>query len=180
MVRLCMKIIGLALSGALLAAPLTTQASDITVIVDGQSVIFEDVQPTIIDARTMVPLRGVFDMMGFSIDWDSNISTATLSSYGTTITVRSGDSFITVNGVLHTSDVAPRIQDGRFMLPLSLIAESTGAEVSWDQNTRTVSIITATRAPEVKPVQLELAEPLRFNPILEDISLSLAEVQKTR
>jgi len=76
-----MKIIGLVLCSALLAAPLATQASDITVIVDGQPVFFEDVQPSIVDGRTMVPLRGVFETMGYVVNWDNDTSTAILNNH---------------------------------------------------------------------------------------------------
>jgi len=187
-----MKIIGLALCSTLLAVPLTTKASDVTVIVDGQPVFFEDVQPSIVDGRTMVPLRGVFDMIGFSIDWNSNTSTAILNNYGTTITVTAGDSFIIANDAVHTSDVAPRIQDGRFMLPLSLIAEATGAKVNWDNDTRTVYIITESvfhiENPVIESEDLDPPEqiapspdsrPLLFQYELRGVSMEIFHIDQS-
>ncbi|MCL2400991.1 MAG: copper amine oxidase N-terminal domain-containing protein [Defluviitaleaceae bacterium] len=176
MVRLCIKIIGLVLCSALLAAPLTTQASDVIVIVDGQPVFFEDIQPSIVDGRTMVPLRGVFETMGYVVNWDDDTSTAILNNHLIGVTVRIGDPFITVHGVRRTGDVPPQIQDGRFMLPLRLVAESTGATVEWIEDARTVSITTANLLTGTDLEHLPLAEPLHVTPM--DISMHVVDLRK--
>ncbi|MCL2198784.1 MAG: hypothetical protein FWB80_07660 [Defluviitaleaceae bacterium] len=49
---------------AVLFLPTTVYANDITVLLDGVTVVFEDVQPVIIQGRTHVPIRGVFDFDG--------------------------------------------------------------------------------------------------------------------
>jgi len=47
-----------------------------------------------------------------------------------------------LDGELLTFDVAPRMADGRVMVPMRAIFEALGAEVEWDEDSRT---ITATR-----------------------------------
>jgi len=46
-----------------------------------------------------------------------------------------------VNGQPAQSDAAPFIAYNRTMVPLALIAENLGADVHWDGETRTVTII---------------------------------------
>ncbi|MCL2016872.1 MAG: copper amine oxidase N-terminal domain-containing protein [Defluviitaleaceae bacterium] len=124
--------------------PLLAQSaeSNISVNVNGSNIVFTDVQPMIINDRTMVPLRGVFENMGFAIEWDSQTATAAISNDSTTILVRENVDFITVNDVQVFGDVQPFIYNGRFMLPLRLVAEATGAYVDWVADTNSVVILT--------------------------------------
>ena len=43
----------------------------LSVYIDGKEVEF-DVQPQVIDGRTMVPIRAIFEKMGASVVWDEN------------------------------------------------------------------------------------------------------------
>ena len=103
----------------------------IPVYVDGERVVFEDVQPMLVEERTLVPVRGVFEHMGFNVDWDPITYTAYLTRPGDVISIRRGDIFFTVNGVRNYPPVPPQIIDSRFMLPLRAVAEATGAYVYW-------------------------------------------------
>jgi|GEM_PF-2078229 len=144
--RLFMNCIGLAIVLALLAAPVIVRAEEvtsdsITVLVDGKTVIFTDIQPRIVDGRTLVPIREVFEMMDFSVTWSRGTSSARIRNDDTLVTARIGEDFITVNGVQRSGDVPPQIYDGRFMIPLRLVAEATGKNVYWNGDTRTAYII---------------------------------------
>jgi hypothetical protein len=46
-----------------------------------------------------------------------------------------------VDGQVITSDVAPQIVDGRTLVPVRAVSEALGCEVSWDNNTRSVIIV---------------------------------------
>lgn len=48
-----------------------------------------------------------------------------------------------VNGKKPAFDVQPQIQDGRTLVPFRALAESLGAQVSWDGNKRQVTVIRA-------------------------------------
>jgi hypothetical protein len=91
----------------------------------------------------MVPLRGVFEQMGFTVNWDAGTSTATMQREGTTISITIGNSFITVNNQQIHPDVPPQLINGRFMLPLRTISEATGDTIDWDGATSTARITTA-------------------------------------
>ena len=116
-------------------------ASDIVVEVNGNNIVFEDQQPEIVDGRTLVPLRGVFDSMGFSVEWDEASRSAKISNSIKDITMTENIKRVTSNTKTIDIDVAPQIIGGRLMIPLRAVAESIDASVNWDSSTRTVSII---------------------------------------
>ena len=59
--------------------PLTAYAdNDVKVTLNNAPISFETAQPTIVNGRTLVPLRGVFDKMGYEISYDNVTKTATL------------------------------------------------------------------------------------------------------
>lgn len=53
-----------------LAIACSSFARQITVKVGGQVVLFRDAQPQLIEGAIFVPIRGVLEQMGATIDWD--------------------------------------------------------------------------------------------------------------
>lgn len=119
---------------------------EVTVQVDSKALSF-DVPPQIIDGRTLVPLRTVFHALGATVEWDP--VTQTVSSYKEDIEIilRIDTPFITVGQITTPLDVAPRIINGRTLIPLRAVAESFGCTVRWDSATYTVFIDTAYAEP---------------------------------
>jgi len=115
-------------------------ASDITVKLNGKEIYFEDQQAEIVEGRTLVPLRGVFDSMGFDVEWDASTRSAEISNSLNDITMTENINRIVANTRTIDIDVAPQILNGRLMIPLRAVAESVDADVEWDGNSRTVSI----------------------------------------
>ncbi|HWP98097.1 MAG TPA: copper amine oxidase N-terminal domain-containing protein [Syntrophomonadaceae bacterium] len=110
-----------------------------TVFLDGQVLSF-DVPPMIIDGRTMVPLRGIFEAMGAKVSWDADTNTATGEKDGIKVIVPVGSIFPTINGVAKTLDVPAQIVNGRTLAPLRFVGEAFGGSVSWNADTQTVNI----------------------------------------
>ena len=52
-----------------------------------------------------------------------------------------GKKSATVNGKEVVLDVAPFIVNGRTLVPIRFISETFGAQVNWDGNTKTVTIV---------------------------------------
>lgn len=59
---------------------------DIKVKIDGQQIAF-DVPPQLINDRTMVPLRAIFEALGATVDWNDDTQTVTSTKGGTTISL---------------------------------------------------------------------------------------------
>ena len=102
----------------------------ITVVLDGEVVTF-DVPPQIINGRTMVPIRAVFEALGATLDWNASTrtATATIDDYVVKCTIDS--KVLTVCGEETMMDVVPVIVGGRTLMPLRFAAEAFGCTVSW-------------------------------------------------
>lgn len=96
----------------------------------------------ILNERVMVPIRGVFEKLGYNVSWNENTKTALLVNKENTITIRNGSKYIYVNARAVMSDVPQIIIDGKMYVPLRLISEAISAEVIWDNNNKSVNIIT--------------------------------------
>lgn len=99
-----------------------------------------DVPPTIIDGRTLVPLRVIFEALNAQVAWDNNTKTVTGSKGNTTVVLKINSKTAQVNGKNTLLDVPATIVDGRTMVPARFIAESLGKKVGWAENLRTVLI----------------------------------------
>lgn len=99
-----------------------------------------DVAPAIIDRRTLVPLRAIFEALDAQVVWDNNTQTVTGSKDNTTVVLKINSRTAQLNGSNILLDVPATIVDGRTMVPARFIAESLGKKVSWEENLKTVLI----------------------------------------
>lgn len=99
-----------------------------------------DVPPMIINDRTMVPLRAIFEALGADVQWDGDTRTITGKKGDTTITMQIDNLTMTKNGAESALDTPPQIVNDRTLVPVRAISESFGCDVAWDGNTRTVTI----------------------------------------
>ena len=104
------------------------------------TVSFPDQKPVLVNDRTMVPARGVFEELGYKVDWDDKTSTALVSGSGITVSVPINSTTIYKNGEPITLDVPAQLIGGRTMLPLRAISEALDLEVEWVEITSTVII----------------------------------------
>ena len=130
---------------AVALAATVASAQRIQVTVDGEPVRFQGQQPTYMDGRVLVPLRGVFEEMGAYVQWDSAARMVVATSGNTDVRLRIGDRQAQVNGQWQTLDVPARIVNGSTMVPLRFVSEALGADVMWNAQNSEV-IITTTRA----------------------------------
>ncbi|MBR3281287.1 MAG: copper amine oxidase N-terminal domain-containing protein [Clostridia bacterium] len=103
------------------------------------------VEAQLINNRTMVPLRKIFESLGCTIDWNQETKTVTAKQNNKTIKLTIGNN----NASLINNDIeekivldsAPVIVDNRTLVPLRFIAESLGCDVGWDQKNQTAIIV---------------------------------------
>ena len=134
-----------------MAADTASTAGDVppSVMVNGEVVDFPDAAPQIVDGRTFIPLRAVFNVLGFADDnitWDGETRTATAVKDDLTITLTEGENTVTVTRGEETetqeTDAAAYVDaaTGRVLVPLRFVAQAVGCNVGWDGNTRTAII----------------------------------------
>ncbi len=117
-------------------------SNDIKVIVDGIVVNF-DVQPQIIDGRTMVPLRAIFEALGATVDWNESTKTITANKGDLFVKCAIGSYSMDTSSGTKTIDVPPTIINSRTLVPARFIAEGFNCDVQWDAANRRVTITSA-------------------------------------
>ena len=143
------------LMGLVSPTNLVLHAGEVNVTIDGLPVDFEGQPPAIIDGRTLVPVRGVFEALGFEVGWDQYTQTAILWQTGyihhegeavevvtTEITITVGRDAFTINDRDIPLEVPAQNIDGRTLLPIRAVLESIGLNVDWCQETSTVIVTT--------------------------------------
>ena len=149
------KILGIILAVMMLAT--VAFASDITVTLNGAAIDFADQPATIVEGRTLVPLRAIFEALGASVEWDQATKTVTSAMDDTTVKLTIGDNNLYKNGEAVTLDVPAQIINSRTMVPARAIAEAYGVDVQWDSATRTVVL-----TKEEKVVEEEKVDDSKF------------------
>ena len=103
----------------------------IDVELNGKKLFFD--QPAmIINGRTLVPMRVIFEELGATVSWDNATETVTAVKDGKTIKLKIGSNVMTVNGESKTLDVSASIRNDRTMVPVRAVSEALGASVNWD------------------------------------------------
>ena len=111
----------------------------IWVFVNDERVYF-DVEPIIINNRTMVPMRAIFEALGAEVEWDDNTSTAIGELDGITVEITIGDDCLYRNGRRKSLDSPAIIVSDRTLVPVRAIAESFDCDVEWDGDNMVVDI----------------------------------------
>ena len=100
-----------------------------------------DVPAMIIDDRTLTPARFVAEALGAKVEWDDETRTVTITKDEYKIVLVIDSNIAEINGEQVEIDVPAQIIDDRTLTPARLVAEALGAVVSWDDATRTVTIV---------------------------------------
>ena len=127
-------------------------AANPKVQIDGKMIDFTDengnkVEAQLINNRTMVPLRKIFEELGCTIEWNQGTKTVRATKEQQTIKLTIGDKrayatdYFGRNETEIIIDSEPVIVDNRTLVPLRFIGESLGCDVGWDQANQTAIII---------------------------------------
>jgi competence protein ComEC len=135
-------IIAAVLVAALLVSvPLS--AGDLIHLVINGSEMYPDVPPQLVGGRVLVPIRFISEAFGFQVHWDQAMQTAMVWSSGPMPPIPPGTpgaARLVVEGAEVKSDVPPQIVNGRLMVPIRVVSEAFGFQVSWLQGYRTATV----------------------------------------
>ena len=127
---------------------LSVFAQDATVYINGEQ-LETPVPPQIVNDRTMLPMRAIFEALGATVQWFEEDKLIIAVKDDKTVTMKIGSYEIVYQSVLDGSvkiielDVAPFIvNDGYTLVPVRAIAEALGANVEWVEETQQVLIVT--------------------------------------
>ncbi len=124
----------------------------ITVLLDGNPLSF-DVPPQLINGRTMVPLRVIFEALGATVYWDDATQTVTAVKGATIVELTIGSDTMYHSGDKAFLDSPACLIDGRTLVPARAVAEAFGMLVDWDDTTHTVTIDTPAEPVQEAPAE---------------------------
>ena len=100
----------------------------------------------IINGRTLVPMRDIFETLGSEVEWNGDVRSVTGKKGNTSILLIIDNPLmvITKDGNMSTLtlDVPPMIINDRTMVPIRAVSETFGAEVNWNAGLKRVEIET--------------------------------------
>lgn len=117
-------------------------ANNVKLILDGNE-LETPVPPRIVDNYTFVPLRVITDEFGAEIKWNNETKSAKIEMNGKKITLFVGKKNVYIDAFEQQMEVAPIIADGTTLVPLRFVGEQLGIEFMYDNETKTVYMISA-------------------------------------
>ena len=170
------RILSLLIAAALMftMAPAMAEQPTIKVVLDGNYIQF-DVQPQLINDRTMVPVRAIFEALDATVDWDDTTRTVTSTKGDTKISLSIDDNTLYKNEDTITLDVPAKLIDKRTLVPVRAISEAYGCYVDWNEGTNTVVIISDLSTVEVLKVNDESVSAGYFNYCMYNVEINLSQ-----
>ncbi|MBR1443155.1 MAG: hypothetical protein IJ583_06435 [Firmicutes bacterium] len=99
-----------------------------------------DTDYVIENSRVLIPVRSIFEKMGYDVDYDEYTKTAYIFG-DKVITIRSGETGFYCDGKWVECDQSQKTIDGRFYIPLRKITEALDDySVEWNEKTKSVYI----------------------------------------
>ncbi len=146
-------ILSLVLFLTLLSANVYAEKEEITVRVNNL-VIESPVPAQLVNDRTMIPMRSIFEHIGAKVTWmeSEKIIFATKGSYF--ITMQIDNTTMSVQQIENDEiikielDSPPFIENGSTLVPVRAVAESLGYSVEWNPQIYTVDISTISKEGE--------------------------------
>ena len=137
------KIIYLLISLLMLTIT-SVHAEDIKIVVNGKEIV-SDVAPIIENSRTLVPVRTISEALMCDVAWDNENKAVSVfdGAYMYFLWIDKDAAFKIDGSAIcgsYLMDVSPKILNDRTLVPIRCISELFGADVNWDDKTRTVNI----------------------------------------
>ncbi|MDO7906945.1 stalk domain-containing protein [Paenibacillus sp. JX-17] len=118
-------------------------AGKVSILLDGYPLPFP-VQPAVMKGTTMVPFRAISEALGIMVTWNQQLKQITATKNGNSgsqkVVLTLGSKTALVNGVKIPLAAAPQTLSNSTMIPLSFFSQQFGAQVQWNQASKTVSI----------------------------------------
>ncbi|ERM92262.1 hypothetical protein O163_06520 [Caldanaerobacter subterraneus subsp. yonseiensis KB-1] len=153
--------------------PLSAQAANITITINGQNVFFEQ-KPIIKNNIALVPMRAFFEALGAKVNWKEKTKTVTaFRGKITTVQLIIGHKIAKVNGKNYELIVAPQLINGSTYVPLRFVGEVFGYKVIYENghiiitsNQKTTESLTTTFKNTVTETKPEVGLLQRVNRFL--------------
>ena len=120
-------------------SPICYADDEITVYINGEKINF-DVPPVIVDDRTLVPMRALFEALGADVSWDDESQTASGRAEGIYVNITIGSPTFLRNSLTCDLDVPAQVINDRTLIPLRVVGEAFGMNVNYDDRTQVITM----------------------------------------
>lgn len=170
------------LFAALVPAPVSASTlPPVQVVLDGRTLRL-DPPPTILEGRTLVPLRGVFEAMGATLSWNGETRKVEAVRGDRFVRLRIDRRLACLDTSCHSGsvlDVPAQLIGSRTFVPIRFISQALGASVSWDAARRAV-VIDSSIPPAVEASPVRITSVARGQVISEPVTLQSESPQATQ
>jgi hypothetical protein len=111
------------------------------IVIDGRA---QDFTGYIVNGRTVVPMRALFEALGATIEWNSDTWTVKATKGSKVIILTVGQVQGKINGQDYTLAVPPVLINSRTFVPVRFVIDALELDITWDQPTWTVIINSGT------------------------------------
>lgn len=153
-------------------------APEITVKIDGDKLVPNDMPAVSIDGRTMLPMRQIAQELGCEVVWNEAAQQVYVVNDDYTLVFTINKNVGYQNGEEFTMDVPPMIVNDRTMLPVRALATALDLDITWEDSTRTVAIVTKKAAATTPstPVTTPSAAAVTLNKVGVPASTTAGQV----
>ncbi len=116
---------------------------DVFIEINGKRIETPDMPPVILNDRTLVPVREVFEAVGADVEWDNKAKKASIEYEGVSVIFTIGSRTVNLGRskyIIADTDPAPMIINDKTMIPVRTAANLLGFDVNWDNSRRTVEL----------------------------------------
>ena len=114
--------------------------NEIIILYGDLPIEFPDQQPIIENDTVLIPIRMVFELMGFTVNWNSRTSSAIISGNNRSIVVPYGQNEIFIDSIEFIPDIPIRRTGNRLLMTPEVLSTTIGTSVYWNSETQIVVI----------------------------------------
>lgn len=103
-------------------------------------IVDSDIPPIIMNDRSLVPVRAIFESLGAEVHWDSKERKVLVSYRGSDVELTIDSHIAIVNGKETEMEVPAKIINDRTMVPLRFVGEQLNMNVGFDNDKKEISI----------------------------------------
>lgn len=117
--------------------------NEINVFINGDRLHFDE-PPIIVDGRTLVPMRKIFEVLGYTVEWNDTRQRVVAVKGNSSIQLDIGDTLAILDNYESavSLEVPAQIINGRTMVPLRFVGQTSGYDVLWDDANNSVYVET--------------------------------------
>ncbi|OKP99290.1 copper amine oxidase N-terminal domain-containing protein [Paenibacillus sp. P46E] len=145
-VGICFLVAAVLACSALKPVQVSAERSIIRCYLDGLELSLET-SPVIKDGVTYVPMRGIFEALGATMQWEPSTRVVTAAKGDITILYRLNEGELWVNGGKSSLVMKSITEQYRTLVPLKLISEALGVKAVWVQAAKAVYLISNLEVP---------------------------------